>query len=229
MPDPYRLLNGTHDAATALARALYTMSRVKHPTIWVGSGYRPKDRYPDHRSRDCFDLMTGPENNDNQGDYAAGKWATDLLIAWHNQGAIKIKSMIWWTRKWKPSRGWYPYTLSPHKNHVHIWLEPTSPAISTPKPPPTKGDEEMPLTPSDITAIWDLKIDGESMRDKLYYARARSQTAADATDRLNQRLAAIESKLAALDPMAVRRAAEAGVADAIANIDVTVNTTGGAR
>ena len=107
-------------------------------TLWLGSTIRPRDPYPDHRDGYGLDFLVAPRAGVT-GDQATGDWLAERLIAWHTQGLITLRSLIWWRRRWTPDRGWHPYTGSwPHTDHVHVWLASTSPSIGdTPAPVPT--------------------------------------------------------------------------------------------
>lgn len=109
--------------------------------LWLGSTLRPTDPYPDHRSGYGIDFLVA-QRAGATGDRATGDWLAGQLVAWHEAGAIRLRSLIWWRQRWTPDRGWHTYTGSwPHEDHVHVWLADDSPsigsadAVPTPAPP----------------------------------------------------------------------------------------------
>lgn len=125
--------------------------------IWLGSTYRPNDPYPDHRSGMAADWIVGlPQNKVGQGlagDKEAGDWLASGLVSAHAAGAVSIRSIIWWGRRWTRSTGWRPYRGYNHKDHVHVWID-------------RYRKEEEVLTQQDIAqAVWGSEWQGESGRE----------------------------------------------------------------
>lgn len=103
-----------------LSRAPQTTQRLarfissRFPDVAIGSSYRPKDVYRDHREG-ALDIMT--EDKTMHDAICTG------LIDIHNQGLCQIVSLISWRHRWTPEHGWHPYRgQHPHTDHVHAWL-----------------------------------------------------------------------------------------------------------
>lgn len=128
-------------------------NRIKNEKIGVAlwSTYRPDDYYPDHRDGDGgdFGVSRGPGL---RGNKHLGNRLIKKLLKWHKMDLIHVRSIIFWRRRWTPSRGWHRYRGSfPHVCHVHVWLASDSPCISpTPGKNTTKhvaGGHDLPTYP----------------------------------------------------------------------------------
>lgn len=131
----------------ALARrVLADAEATGRSALWLGSTLRPSDPYPDHRDGYGIDFLVAPQAG-LTGDLPTGDWLASQLIAWHQAGRIRLRSFIWWRRRWTPERGWHPYTGSwPHTDHVHVWLASDSPSIgSSDDTPATAAPSAMPF------------------------------------------------------------------------------------
>ncbi len=136
-------------------------ARVKNEKLGVAlwSTYRPNDPYPDHHGYG-IDLGISWQPG-KPGNRRLGLRTARRLIRWHKMDLIRLRSIIFWGRRWTPRRyrfgkwqiaGWRRYRGSnPHRDHVHVWLASDSPCINpTPSKNSTKhivGAHDLPTYP----------------------------------------------------------------------------------
>jgi len=171
--DPYRYVSSASQKIWDLARSVYTGSRSKYPTLWIGRGYSPSSRA--HKTGRALDIIAS--RSVGRLPNAQEKAAAEAVVKWlmTNARTIHLRNIIWDKRWWKYRNGkgtWVNLRnrrgISDwHQDHIHVDLQDlggiipkfgATPSASLPVLQEGLTKEQVKIVQEDMNRIRGLKL-----------------------------------------------------------------------